>query len=731
MNRLSLSKGIFISLLVIFDTLAATAEVLKPTSENAPKIGLVLSGGGAKGAAHIGVLKVLEQLNVPIDYIAGTSMGSVIGGLYAAGFTPEEIEQQIRRIDWDAVFIDEPVRAARSMQRKREDANLLAKTKPRVKEGKINLAPALIQGQKLGLELRKLTLPVAHIQDFDQLSIPFRAVATDAMTGKAVVLKQGDLAQAIRASMAVPMIFAPVEYDGKILIDGGVASNTPISVAREMGADIVIVVMLDSKPLSKEQLNSPLVMATQLTNLLTVPGIEVELATLTEQDIMISVDLRDITPSDFDKMIQAIPLGLEAAQAQAKALQTLATPRKKISRSHLSMTQPPVIEFIELDNDSSLNDEVLLTRLSQKIGEPIDFTQLEADISRIYSTDIFATVDYELLEKNGRQGLRVKTQERPWGTSFIQGGLQLSADLNGDSFFNVGIAYTQQPLNGLNGEWRTAIQLGEEPQFVTELYQPLDAADHWFASIQALRQTIKIKLFENDQAISEYRGRGNGARLSLGRNFGEWGRLSATVERIAGTADLMVGDTQNPNFDFDIGNFSLYFQVDTVDSLTFPRDGQVASLTTRWSHKYLGAEQNFEQLELLFVEFHSWGAHTLSAGADYQTSLDNTVPIQSRYRSGGFLRLSGLQENQISGEESALLRLGYQYRLSAKILPTYLGLSLEAGNAWDEEADWQDLNSSLSLYFGADTLLGPVYLGYGLHEWQKQSFYLFLGQPWF
>jgi len=697
-----------------------------------PKIGLVLSGGGAMGGAHIGVLQVLEELNVPIDYIAGTSMGAVIGGLYAAGRSPDDIAQQVQRIDWERMFIDEPDRAERSQRRKIEDNNNLIKLKPRVKDGTVNIAPALIQGQRLGLELRKLVLPVAHIEDFDHLSIPFRAVATDAMRGEAVVLEKGDLAQAIRASMAVPMIFAPVEWEGKVLIDGGVVRNTPISVVRQMGAEIVIVVMLNGTPLQQEELNSPLAMLTQLSNLLTEPGVKAELATLTDRDVVINADLSGISPADFGRLEEAIPRGLKAAEAKTAELKLLAQGNTPAVRQTLAQPTPPVIEFIDLEHDADVSDEVLHARLDLETGKPLDFAELEAGISRLYGTDYFSRVDYEVIEKDGKQGVKIEAQQRPWGTSFIQGGMQLSADLEGDSFFNLGMSFTQRPMNLLGGEWRTGFSLGEEPSLATEWYQPLDPAERWFARSTLIYQTEKIRSYAEDLAETEYRASSYGVRLAGGRNFGTENSLTLGVERFVGTADVVIGAADAPEFDFDVGALSLSFLSDTLDNVNFPRNGNVARIGYRWSLEMLGADQDYEALDLVLYGVRSWGDHSVRAGFSYEGILDsNDLPIQARYSLGGFLNLSGLQENQISGEHAALLRTGYQYRLSAGPVPTYLGLSLETGNVWEDDPDWGDLRSSISAFIGADTPLGPVYLGYGLHEGDQHAVYLFLGQPWF
>lgn len=279
-----------------------------------PKIGLVLAGGGAKGAAHVGVLKVLEEMRIPIDVVAGTSMGSIVGGLYAAGLSPQEIEREIRTIDWQDVFNDDPERADRSFRRKQDDRLYVFKAKPGFNDYKIELPLAYVQGQKFDLQLSRLTRKVAGIQNFDHLPIPYRAVAADLETGQEVVLKSGNLARALRASMAVPGAFDPVLIDDRLLVDGGIANNIPVSVARAMGADVVIVSDLGSEMLTREQITSALSVAGQMVNFLFGLNSQASLKTLGPRDVLISVKLGDIGAGSFDRIVEAIPLGEQAAR---------------------------------------------------------------------------------------------------------------------------------------------------------------------------------------------------------------------------------------------------------------------------------------------------------------------------------------------------------------------------------------------------------------------------------
>src|SRR5262245_28862765 len=364
---------------------AAADEAAAPR----PKIGLALSGGGARGAAHVGVLRVLEEQHIPVDYIAGTSMGAVIGGLYAAGVSVDVLEHMLSEVDWTDQSNDRIRREDRSFRRKRDDDLYLVRAAPGISDkGEVRFPTGLVQGQKFDLLLRSFTTAVGQVHDFDQLRIPFRAVAADIVTGEEVALGEGDLATAIRASMAIPAVLSPVEIDGRLLVDGGVAANLPIDVVRKMGADVVIAVDVTTALSSREQLTSVLAIADQLTTLLTRRNSEAQIATLKPKDFYIAPDLTGITYADFSRAHDALDLGERATRAQSSALSALALPDEEYqvyAKARRRERAPlPTIDFVRIDNQSRLSDSVLASRLNVKVGEPLDAVSLRKDIDRIY-----------------------------------------------------------------------------------------------------------------------------------------------------------------------------------------------------------------------------------------------------------------------------------------------------------------------------------------------------------
>ncbi len=714
---------------------AAGEKTPHNVSKNRPSVGLVLSGGGARGAAHIGVLKVLEEMRIPIDYIAGTSMGSIVGGLYASGMTVEEIEKTINSIDWADAFKDDPPRKDRSFRRKKDDDLFLVKAKPGFSEGKVKLPSGFIQGQKIDLIFKSLTLPVVSIDDFDNLTIPYRAVATDIVTGEAVVIRSGDLAKAMRASMSVPAVFSPVEIDGKLLVDGGVSNNLPMDVARKMGADVLIVVDISSPLLKREEINSALGVTSQLTGILTRRNTEAQLRTLSESDILIIPDLGDITTASFDRSAEAIPMGVKAAWEKKAALSRLSL-RKETYAEYLATLKrtkkgPSIIEFVKLYNQSRISDDVIKSYLKVNVGKPLDVEALEADIGRLYGLELFENIRYDIVEEEGKTGLAIYAKEKSWGPNYLQFGITLANNFEGNNTFNAGVSYTRTAMNSLNAEWRSILQVGEEPSFSTEFYQPVGRDTRYFFSTGLSFERKTFNIYDNEEHIAEYRVSRYGLEVAAGREFGTWGEARVGIRSATGDADIQVGDPSFPDIDFDIGEVYARLSLDELDNPDFPRSGMSGSLEWITSIEGLGADVSFDQVLWRLIGAKSWGRHTIIGGLRFNTTLDSDAPIQSMFRAGGFLNLSGYNPDELTGQHYGLLELIYYRRMGDfNLMPTYLGFSLETGNVWEEKDDiaFDDTISAGSVFVGVDTVLAPLYLGYGLAEGGTKSAYFYLGR---
>lgn len=716
-------------------TCPAAAAAKNPESgATRPRICLVLGGGGARGAAHVGVLKVLEELRIPVDCIAGTSMGSIVGGLYASGMSAQEIDQEMRAMDWDDLFQDAPSRAERSFRRKRDDDLYTVKAKIGFNGGKIEVPLAYVRGQKLDLQLNRLTLPVVDVKDFDRLPIPYRAVAADIETGKPVVLGRGSLAKAIRASMAVPAVFDPVEINGRLLVDGGIADNVPVDVARRMGADVFIVVDVGSGLSSREQISTAVDVTGQLANFLFTLNTEQQLKTLGPRDVLIRPPLGDIGGGSFDRVAEAIPLGERAAREMIDGLRRYSVSPEEYARylANRKGRRPatPVINFVRIENHSRLSDAVIAARISAQPDQPLDVQRLEQDIGDLYGLENFESVRYDLVREGDKTGLVITATDKRWGPGYLQFGVSSSNNLQGDSTFRFGTLYTLTEINSLNGEWRTGVQLGDEPLIFTEIHQPLDPASRYFTAGKVGYSATNINVFNSaGTQTATYRLNSSQLELGLGREFGTWGEGRLGYRREYGTATVLIGEPA-PKLDWDVGEVFLRLSDDKMDSLYFPRSGHIGTVEYRAGRDELGSDSDYDQVLLNYSHALSWGANTIVGGLRAATTIDDNAPLERLYRLGGFLRLSGLQENQLSGQNAGLVNLIYMRRTyKIQFFETYLGASLEFGNVWQNSSDISTNNTITagSMFLGLNTPIGPFYLAYGRTDRRDRSVYLYLG----
>ena len=706
-------------------------------AQGRPRIGLVLGGGGARGAAHVGVLKVLKEMRIPIDCVAGTSMGAIVGGLHASGLGPEQIEREIRDMDWDDVLEDQPPRPERQFRRKRDDDLYLVKKQLGYRSGKLQLPLGYIQGQKLDLELARLTQHVAAIRHFDELSIPFRAVATDIETGDEIVLSSGNLARAIRASMAVPGAFDAVELDGRLLVDGLVTNNVPVDVARKMGADIVIVVNVGTPLKERSEITSALAIIEQYSNIVGQQNVMRQLGTLRETDVYIQPKLGDISTSDFNRAEETIGLGTDAARTAGAKLAKLAITSAGYS-DHLAarggrIGEAPIVGFVRIENKSKIGDDVLAHPFQALIGKPLDQKTLKRSIEELYGWNIFESIRYEIIEEEDKQGLLVHVRDKSWGPNYLQLGLALSTDFEGDSTWNIGVSLLKTALNRRAGELRLAAQIGESPLVLAELYQPLDVGLRYFITPQLFFDSRSFSRFEDGEEIEEIRVQRYGGGLAAGRVLGRWGEIRVGLRRYAGDGEVRIGDPATSDFDFDSAEAFVRLYYDMLDNRDWPRSGAISTLEWIESVEGLGADSDFSQLLFMGGLAHSWGRNTFFGGVEFDYTADGVAPVQNRFRIGGFTKLSGFTQDQLSGQQVLLLRSGYYRHLgNIEWLPAYAGFSLEYGNVYEDRDDVSlapdEALLAGSVFVGMDTVLGPVYLGYGHAEQGNDSIYLYLGR---
>ena len=695
-----------------------------------PRIVLVLSGGGARGAAHIGVLKALEAQRIPIAAIVGTSMGAVVGGLYASGYSPEALDRIFRSTDWAHFFIDDPDRSLFRFRRKREDSDYLARAAAGISMDGIKLPSGAVHGQKVMAALRRYTLHTSKLERFDDLAIPFRAVATDIVTAQPFVIDHGDLAEAMYASMAIPALIAPIRLDEHLLVDGGVSNNLPVDVALSMHPDVIIAVDISTPLLPEEAFTSLLAVTDQLTTVLTRANTEQQIKLLRLQDILITPMLTGFSSVDFAKGVETIPFAEQATLDIHARLAPFALDDETYERWRNDTRRVPTksIEIVDIavESDSTVRASVLAHQAGIEPGK-IDVNDLDRAIDRLYGTELFSNVSYRVRDHT----LTLLPRRKPWGPNYLQVGLNLEDDFKGRNAYNFGLAFTATELNTLGGEWRTEISVGDRPLFMNELHQPFGGDGRWFVAPRFGYDGFNLPIFDDSNLVSEYRFRRFTAGLDFGREFGTTQEIRLGVRSGVGDVDRLVGP---PLFDrpgADTGIVSASYAYDDLDNLSFPRRGARLDVELVAGERSLGSEEHYRAIEIDARGAASMSQHTLFTTARIAHVIDGDLPLAEKYTLGGFLDLSGLQASQLLGDHRLLVVGGYRYRwLTSPVLPAWIGASLEVGNVWarQNDVDLDDLRYGGSVFIGFDTFLGPVFVAGGLSDNGDATAYVYLGR---
>ncbi|MDC8011181.1 patatin-like phospholipase family protein [Tahibacter soli] len=702
---------------------------------------LVLGGGGARGAAHIGVLKVLERERVPIDCITGTSMGAIVGGLYAAGYDADAIEVVLKGIDWKDMFRDDPPRQELPMRRKEDELRFLGGIELGLKDGSIALPRGMIQGQKLQLLLRRLLLSTGGVQTFDDLPIPFRSIATDIGNGEKVVFSDGDLAMAIRASMSVPGAFAPVRYRGRLMVDGGIVDNVPIDVARALGGTRLIVVNVGEPLVDEEKLNSPFSIANQMLTTLMKRETDIQLATLGDADVLIVPDLGDVGSADFQRAGETVAAGAASAEKAVVALRRYAVDEARYAQFTARHRQrgfdPPLIAFIDVLRGRSRTAAYVEQRLSDNVDKPFDPKTLESDIGLAYGEGSYERITYELAERDGKTGLEVHPVDKGWGPNFLRFGLRLSDDFAGRNSYQLIGEMNFTGLNERGGESRNRLELGRVTGLHSEFYQPFGDHGQYYVAPYLDYRANNIPIgsgIDLNETLAEYRRSRSIAALELGYTPDATWRFSGTIEYGYDSVKRRVGTPDLPaSLDQTFGGVKLQVTRDSLDDSGFPTRGSRLDLSDELLLTELGSESAANVVRLNWDTAFSYGANRWLVGTRLHSAGGDGDLLSTFGTLGGLANLSGFTENQLLAGQTALGRVVYYRRLTdaTKLIsvPVYAGASLEAGGIWDtrDEVRGKDLVGAGSLFLGIDTFLGPVFVGYGHAQGGHNSFYLTFG----
>lgn len=716
----------FVAGVMLVLALASPTPAEEPSPDDEMLV-LVLSGGGARGFAHIGVLRVLEELEIAPDLIVGTSMGAVVGGLYASGWSPNEIDELVRTIDWEKIFTDRVDRKYRSFRRKQDDRPVMFQGRLHFNGLKPVLPPGVIDGQHLDLVLRAVEAQSPITDDFDDLPIPYRAVASNIATGSAVVLASGNLATAMRASMSVPGALPPVVIDGRELVDGGIAANLPVGVALELGATRIIAVDISSPLLDEkdEKFASFMDIYSHLNSLLTSGNRDHDITLLDGDDLLIVPDLGDISFISFGRAEDAIAIGEKAARAKAGELRKYSASGERWARFNRRPRPTPSAPFqidrVRLDNTSHVDDRVVLEELDFVPPAEVGREDLVRNLLELFNSRYFGVIGFEYDTNETEAGeFVVETPPPPYGRGSLQFGLGLTDDFDGDSNYHLQVRHQYLPANRRGGEWETLLQLGTVGGARTSFYQPIDWAGQWFVEPSVSYAQGVQDIWLAGSAIAEYEFRTFDARLAVGRVLGRWGELSVAAFTRDNHGSPRIGLPEFASADERRGGAEASFRIDTVNAVSFPETGAEVNLLYTVSSETLGAEIPFEQVWGSASYAFTFGKNTILPSIEYGENLDPVESFFSAFFLGGLFRLSGLGTNQLFGESMAMARvLAYrrlfEFDVAGSGVRIYAGLSLEAGNTYfsGEDLGWGSLLKGGSIFVGGDTFIGPVIFAYG------------------
>ena len=719
---------------------------VQPRAEQPPKrprIGLVLSGGGARGAAHVGVLKALEKLHVPVDYIAGTSMGAIVGGLYASGKSPEEIEQILTTADWTTLFTDEPPRKNTPFRRKQDDRRYVALEVGLDRKG-LHTGVGVIAGQHLNAFLETLMLKSGQVDNFEKLPIPFRCVATDIVTGDKVVLSKGHLAQAIRASMSIPAVFAAVEIGDHLLVDGGLTDNLPVDIARAMGADVVIAVDISTPPLTREQLKSFIAVSSQMVNILMKKNVE-EQAKLA--DILIRPDLKGFKSMNFKEAGTLVPVGNQAALDRAPELSRFAVDEAEYTarQTRLRSLLPPLpakLDFVKFEGTDAKSEALVRGKLSTKPGQPFDAQKISIDLDRVYNAGDFESVAFGLRTVDGKQGLVLQAKPNSLGPYVMRFGVQLSTDFRNQSNWAVLAGLRVTRLNALAAEWKSDLEVGLNRQLYTEFYQPLDPLARWFVAPYAdysnIREDLYSDIYSGFNEASTYRIVQGALGVDLGLSLGQYGEVRLGPRWGHVHFDDVIGPDLFRKYGYHtnarLAGIQTALTLDHLDSADFPTQGYLLEARNFNSLSALGADDDYRRVSLRWKGFGTSGRNTFLAGLAAGSALGTDLPPYAFFQAGGFETFAGYEPGQLVGRYYGVVRLGYSRRIGE--LPPMLGKGFylyfftDVGNAWLRGRDigWNDIRYSGTVAFGTDTRMGPLYIGYSRATGGSSAVNLYLGK---
>jgi NTE family protein len=687
-----------------------------PAGTPRPRIGLALSGGGALGLAEIGVIRWLEENHIPVDRIAGTSMGSIIGAMYATGMSPAEIQQFAQKIDWDEAFMAGPQYSDLSFRRKQDRRRFQVAAALGLKHG-LSGPNGFDPGQSVELLLDRIALPESGIASFDGLPIPFRCVATDMLSGEAVVLHDGPLALALRASMAIPGVFTPVEINGRILADGGLVENIPVETVRDMQADIVIAVQLRTPPANATEVETIGGMLSRSVDIMIAQN---EGRSLALAQAKISVDVTGFDTFDFSHIRELIELGYRTAASQSADLLRYAIRDPEQWRQYLAARAerkrpvPQKVTKIEVAGGNSDTNQRIEHRFSKTLRGNLDIPKLDTQLTRIAGEGQFDRLGYEGFTQNNVPSLLITTHEKSYGPPFVDLAVNVEGSGVAAFDFSAGARVTFMDIAHHGGEWRNDFLFGSSNLGATEFYQPLFGS-RFFVAPYAFASKFARNSFDGSARVAVF----GDERAGGGLDFGYDTRRSEVrmgYENFDGKLSPLIGGSGLPTVSGSTGEFRARYVWDGQDNPAVPRTGMRFVITAARVLQSPGLAHPIGQVDVRDTTFIPLGAKTslfaiIAGGSSFRGSAG---PFQE-FALGGPFHLGAYLPDEFLGNHYAYSSLGFRrefYRLPQLVGGRiYWAGWYEAGSAFGtalRNPGPVAVKGTANLGILADTIVGPI-----------------------
>lgn len=694
--------------------LAAPAWACDHDDTDGLDVGLVLSGGGAKASTQVGVMQIMDELGIPVHCIAGTSMGAVVGSFYATGYDAVEIGDILKDNDWGTLFRgDVPRRDKSFVEKEREESYFSGNIASYGADG-LKLPGGLSSMQGLKTYYRHILRDIPTETDFDALPIPFRAVATNLHHGEVTEFKQGDLVEAILASMAVPGVFAPREIDGQMYVDGGLSSTLPVKTVKDMGADIVIAIDVSNAPLSPGRNISVGATATQITTIVVWRSLQRDLEHMAEGDLLIepNVDV-NISTSAYQRAAEGVEAGRLIGETHRQALldiKALAAPAKAVQRRG---TEPVNAGAIALNNNSVIKDSLILRRFGQD-GDLNDPDRLDRRLRNLASFGGFGEVD--IGRSNGEAVLTVN--ENPMGRNLVQIGLNATSNFEGQSEYAILARLTRKPIGPRGGDISLSGEFGTNIGLSAELYQPLGPRGQFFIQPELFATWTRQEIEVFGDRFADLWQRDVGIRGRVGRELGAWGILAVGAEiKDSQFSEILAPNDEFTNFSQTQAGVGLFFAVDTLNRNDWPTSGHRIRTSAIRAFSFEDGIPDTDLIEgswLGAFEIGDYGALLNLRSGQNTGQRGSSV---NNFQLGGFRQLGSFTNNSIYADEFTFGSVEIFKRLTSEgrllDLPVYAGFIAEYARVplviFEGDIDL-DLYSA-SLYLGIDTPLGPLFLG--------------------